>query len=78
MPYQVTVDREKCSGCEECFETCTAEVFRMEGGKSAPVKPEECLGCESCLEVCEERAIAVRDLEQDLSETARLLLKEIL
>jgi NAD-dependent dihydropyrimidine dehydrogenase PreA subunit len=78
MPYQVAVNSRTCSGCEECLEVCTAEVFKMEGGKSVPVKTEECLGCENCVEVCKEKAITVRNLEQELSETARLLLEDIL
>ena len=78
MAFKVTVDKEKCKGCEECVEVCTARVFEMQGGKSAPVNEEKCLGCESCREVCEEEAIRVVELQSDLSETARSLLRDIL
>ena len=78
MAFRVTVDKEKCKGCEECVEVCTAQVFEMQGGKSVPVNDEKCLGCESCREVCEEKAIGVVELQSDLSETARSLLRDIL
>jgi len=78
MAFRVTVDREKCRGCEECVEVCTAKVFEMQEGKSVPANEEECLGCESCREVCEEKAIRVEELQSDLSETARALLRDIL
>ena len=78
MAFQVTVDKEKCKGCEECVEDCTARVFEMQEGKSVPVNEEKCLGCESCREVCEENAIRVVEVQSDLSETARSLLRDIL
>jgi NAD-dependent dihydropyrimidine dehydrogenase PreA subunit len=78
MAYRVTVDKEKCQGCEECVEACTAKVFEMQEGKSVPLNEEKCLGCESCCEVCEEKAISVVELSTDLSETARSLLRDIL
>ncbi len=78
MAFKVSVDREKCKGCEECVEACTAKVFEMQEGKSVPVQEEKCLGCESCREVCAEKAIQVRSLESDLSETVRSLLRDIL
>ena len=78
MAYRVTVDRDKCKGCEECVEVCTAKVLEMQEGKSVPVNEEKCLGCESCCEVCEEEAIRVEELQSDLSETARSLLRDIL
>ena len=78
MAFRVTVDEEKCKGCEECVEVCTAEVFEMQEGKSVPVNEEKCLGCESCREVCEEKAIRVVELQSDLSEIARSLLRDIL
>ena len=78
MPFSVTVDKEKCTGCEKCVEVCTVQVFEMKGGKSVPVNEKDCSGCESCLEVCEEEAITVKKLPPGLSDTARSLLREIL
>lgn len=62
MGWNVTVDEEKCTGCEECVDNCPVEVFEMVDGKSSPVNAEECLGCETCVEVCEEDAITVEEV----------------
>ena len=78
MPYKTTVDKKKCSGCEECLEACTAEVFEMRDGKAIVVREEDCVGCESCMEVCKECAITVEDTEVELSDTAASLLNNIL
>jgi len=61
MAFDVTVDQEKCEGCEECVDVCPVEVFEMIDGKSSPVNADECLGCESCVEVCEPSAITVEE-----------------
>ncbi|HEA68348.1 MAG TPA: 4Fe-4S dicluster domain-containing protein [Desulfobacterales bacterium] len=61
MAFDVTVDQEKCEGCEECVDVCPVEVFEMIDGKSSPVNADECLGCESCIEVCEPGAITVEE-----------------
>lgn len=61
MGYQVTVDEEKCVGCEECVDVCPVDVYEMQDGKSVPVNAEECLGCESCVEVCEAGAISIEE-----------------
>jgi len=78
MAFKVAVDREKCRGCEDCIEVCTASVFEMKEDKSAPVNGENCLGCGSCVEVCKEKAVTVQELNPDLSEIARSLLGDIL
>ncbi len=62
MPYQPTVDHEKCQGCGECVEVCPVDVYELQDGKSVPVNPDECLGCESCVEVCEYDAITVTEI----------------
>ncbi len=62
MAWQVTVDKEKCVGCEECIEVCPVDVYELVDGKSEPVNMDECLGCESCIEVCEEDAITVEEV----------------
>ncbi len=61
MAFDVTVDKEKCEGCEECVDVCPVEVFEMADDKSSPVNADECLGCESCVEVCEPGAITIEE-----------------
>ena len=78
MPYKTTVDKRKCSGCEECLEACTTVVFEMRDGKAVVAREEDCIGCENCVEVCKECAIRVEDIEVELSDTAARLLKNIL
>ena len=78
MPFKATVNKDKCTGCEECLEVCTSHVFEMVEGKSVPVHQEECLGCQSCVETCTESAISVNELRVELSETCLSLLREIL
>lgn len=78
VPFRVSVDQGKCSGCEECLEACTVNVFEIKECKSVPVQEEGCIGCKSCVEVCKERAITIEELKPEMSETARMLLREIL
>jgi NAD-dependent dihydropyrimidine dehydrogenase PreA subunit len=77
MAFEVIVDKEKCKGCEECLEVCTVKVFEMQESKPVPVNVKECLGCQSCTEVCKEKAITVKELEIEMSETTRLLLRDL-
>lgn len=76
MAFEVHVDEMKCKGCEECIEICTANVFDMREGKSVPVRQQECLGCRSCVEICKEQALTVKELQPEMSETARMLLRD--
>ena len=78
MAFQVSVEREKCKGCEECVEVCTVRVFEIQEGKAAPVNVSDCMGCGSCVEACKEKAITVKELDVEMSDVARLLLKDIL
>jgi ferredoxin len=77
MAYRVVVDREKCNGCEECLEACTAGIFRMHQGKASPVPERECMGCETCVALCDENAITVTDTRVALSETCRNLFRAL-
>lgn len=78
MAFRVIVDGEKCKGCEDCLEVCTVNVFEMKEGKSVVVHEEDCIGCRGCVEVCKDNAITVEELQPEMSETARLLLRDIL
>lgn len=72
------VDQERCKGCEECLEVCTADVFEMRDGKSVPVNAERCTGCDSCVEDCKDQAIRLEESRTDLSEQCNFLLRDIL
>jgi len=43
MSSKVELDIEKCNGCEECIETCTAKLFEMRNGKSVPLSKKDCV-----------------------------------
>ena len=78
MAFRISVNNEKCCGCEECIEVCTAEVFEMHAGKAVPIRPDDCVGCESCVDICKEEAITLEDTRVELSDTCLSLLKDIL
>lgn len=60
--FEVTVDKDKCTGCGECVDNCPAAVLELVDEKSEPVEMDECLGCETCVEVCPEGAISVAEV----------------
>ena len=78
MAFKTTVDRNKCSGCEDCIEACSADVLEAHLGKAVVVRPDDCIGCESCVEICKEGAIIVEDTRVQISDTCLTLLKGIL
>ena len=74
--WEVTVDKDKCDGDEECVDVCPVDVFEMVDGKADPVNAEECLGCESCVEVCEAEAITVEEVQQFQRKVFRILIED--
>ncbi len=60
--YLITIEAEKCDGCEECINLCPSEVFELKDGKSVAVNPDECVYCLTCVEGCPNGAITVEEV----------------
>lgn len=60
--WEIEINKDKCTGCEECVGSCPAGVLEMVDGKSEVVDVDECLGCETCMGVCEYDAITVTEI----------------
>lgn len=61
--WHIDIDQDKCSGDEECVESCPAQVFEIIKGRPVPLYMEDCLGCETCVEICPEAAITFSLIE---------------
>jgi NAD-dependent dihydropyrimidine dehydrogenase PreA subunit len=53
------IDPDRCVGCELCFNTCYADVYRMdtENKKSVAKYPQDCVLCCWCIVLCPVNAI---------------------
>ncbi|MEW6067468.1 MAG: FAD-binding protein [Nitrospirota bacterium] len=57
----VVVNREKCTGCEECLSSCPFDAIVIKEGRA--FINEYCQACMACLSVCPEGAIL--EIEED-------------
>lgn len=52
------VNKEECTGCELCVDSCPVEAISMDGGK-ASVNADECVDCGDCVDTCPVEAISM-------------------
>lgn len=59
----VTIDANKCDGCQACIGACPQSVFEFDevSGKAVVAHPEKCDGCRVCEGICPQSAITVTD-----------------
>jgi 2-oxoglutarate ferredoxin oxidoreductase subunit delta len=69
--YRVTIDRNRCKGCELCVHACPKQVLAMseeinEKGYffAAVVSGPDCIGCKFCGMTCPDSAIEVAVLDE--------------
>ena len=55
----VKIDKEKCTGCGVCVETCSLEAIKIEEDKA--VISEECVECSACISECPQEAISLEE-----------------
>ncbi|MBN2295431.1 MAG: 4Fe-4S binding protein [Pirellulales bacterium] len=52
------VDKDKCTGCGECVDSCPLDAIEMDGDV-AKVDEDTCSDCGACVDVCPVEAITV-------------------
>ena len=53
------VDKEKCTACESCVESCPLDAISMQDG-TAVVDEATCGDCGACVEACPVEAISLQ------------------
>jgi len=56
MPAKI--DKDACTGCESCIESCPSEAIEMKDGK-AEVNADNCVDCGVCVDECPVEAISM-------------------
>ncbi len=52
------VDKEKCTGCEDCVAECPSEAISMVEDKAA-IDADACIDCGVCIDACSVEAISM-------------------
>jgi nitroreductase/NAD-dependent dihydropyrimidine dehydrogenase PreA subunit len=60
---KISVEREKCTLCEACIETCPTHNFFMENSEVRVAHEEECIACGHCVSVCPADAVTHEGLD---------------
>ena len=61
----ITIDEQKCNGCEECVNGCHEGALQMIDGKARLVSELYCDGLGACIGTCPEGAITLEEREAE-------------
>jgi NAD-dependent dihydropyrimidine dehydrogenase PreA subunit len=76
IPWEPTIDPEKCTNCGNCLDFCSNGVFEQIDGLLTVVKPLNCVvGCSACQKICPSGALRFPEMESFV-ETLRNLRNE--
>jgi len=54
------VDKNLCTGCGLCVDSCPVEAISMNDNDIAVVDPDTCVDCGDCVDVCPVDAISMK------------------
>ena len=69
----ITIDKEKCNGCELCAKACHEGAIGMVDGKAALLREDYCDGLGDCLPACPTGAITFEEREAPAYNEAAVL-----
>ncbi|MCM8809810.1 MAG: ferredoxin family protein [Candidatus Omnitrophica bacterium] len=75
IPWYPTIDYDKCTGCQECFNFCRNKVFKWDDDNNHPIvsNPYNCVvGCSSCANLCSNKAIKFPTRQQLLESINKI------
>ena len=52
------VNKDTCTGCESCVDSCPVEAISMEG-ELAVINADDCIDCGACVGECPVEAISM-------------------
>ena len=60
--HRVSVDQEKCMGCQQCIRHCIYDVYKWDEKEKVSVAAysEECVACMQCAYFCPAGAITIK------------------
>ncbi|MHA1730016.1 MAG: 4Fe-4S dicluster domain-containing protein [Promethearchaeota archaeon] len=68
--YFITIDSEKCDGCELCVQLCVTNVLEtgLETNSrmlhyTIAARPDDCLGCGQCERICPSVSIFITEID---------------
>ena len=67
--FRVSIDRERCKGCELCIPVCSRHLLTMSAALNRKgyhvtetTRTDECVGCLKCARMCPEAAIEILNI----------------
>ncbi len=57
----IKIDKEKCTGCGTCVDTCPMGIYSLDKGKAKAGEKDECVMCRACESACPAGAIEVTE-----------------
>ena len=57
----VTLDKNTCTVCQTCVNTCPMGVFEFDGERVAVANEDQCIQCRACEAACPSGAIVVEE-----------------
>ena len=55
---KITIDEEKCKGCDLCKKACPVEAIEGTPGQKHHIDQSKCIKCRTCVNTCPFKAIS--------------------